>query len=111
MEKKINIEKIKQVTLVACGVLLLAVGFINYKNVLDEIEIMNIVIKNNKRGQGIASNLLSYVIRKEKANKINLEVNEKNRTAINLYSRFGFRKVGRRAKYYNGQDDAILMTL
>lgn len=30
MEKKINIEKIKQVTLVACGVLLLAVGFINY---------------------------------------------------------------------------------
>jgi len=87
------------------------VGFINYKNVLDEIEIMNIVIKNNKRGQGIASNLLSYVIRKEKANKINLEVNEKNRTAINLYSRFGFRKVGRRAKYYNGQDDAILMTL
>ncbi len=87
------------------------VGFINYKNVLDEIEIMNIVIKNNKRGQGIASNLLRYVIRKEKANKINLEVNEKNRTAINLYSRFGFRKVGRRAKYYNGQDDAILMTL
>ncbi len=87
------------------------VGFINYKNVLDEIEIMNIVIKNNKRGQGVASNLLSYVIRKEKANKINLEVNEKNKTAINLYSRFGFKKVGKRAKYYNGQDDAILMTL
>lgn len=87
------------------------VGFINYKNILDEIEIMNIVIKNDKRGQGVASNLLSYVIRKEKANKINLEVNEKNKTAINLYSRFGFKKVGKRTKYYNGQDDAILMTL
>lgn len=87
------------------------VGFINYKNVLDEVEIMNIVIKNNKRGQGIASSLLSYIIRIEKANKINLEVNEKNITAINLYSRFGFKKVGQRAKYYNGTDDAILMTL
>lgn len=87
------------------------VGFVSFKNILDEVEIMNIVTKGNKRGQGVASNLLSYIIRKGKANKINLEVNERNITAINLYSRFGFKKVGQRAKYYNGTDDAILMTL
>lgn len=87
------------------------VGFVSFKNILDEVEIMNIVTKSNKRGQGVASSLLSLIIRKTKAKKINLEVNEKNITAINLYSRFGFKKVGQRTKYYNGTDDAILMTL
>ena len=30
MEKKINMEKVKQMTLVLCGVILLGVGFMNY---------------------------------------------------------------------------------
>lgn len=87
------------------------IGFVSYKNILDEVEIMNIVTRKDKRNQGVASNLLSYIIRKAKANKINLEVNANNTTAINLYSRFGFKKVGLRKKYYEGKDDAILMTL
>lgn len=87
------------------------IGFVSYKNILDEVEIMNIVTRRDRRNQGVASNLLSYIIRKEKANKINLEVNANNIAAINLYSRFGFKKVGLRRKYYEGKDDAILMTL
>ena len=46
----------------------------------------------------------------EKKEVISLEVNEKNIIAINLYKNFGFEKVGRRKKYYNGIDDAIIMT-
>lgn len=41
--------------------------------------------------------------------KINLEVNEKNIIAINLYKKFGFEQVGLRKKYYNDQD-AVLMS-
>ena len=41
---------------------------------------------------------------------ISLEVNEKNYAAISLYKKAGFEDVGRRKKYYNGMDDAIIMT-
>lgn len=87
------------------------VGFVSYTLVLDEVEIMNIVTREDSRNQGIASSLLSYIIRKIDYNKINLEVNENNKTALNLYRKFGFKNVGLRKKYYNGQEDAILMSL
>lgn len=87
------------------------IGFISIKNILDEIEINNLVTREDKRFQGVASNLLSYIIRREKANKVNLEVNEHNITARNLYRKFGFREVGERKDYYDGKDAAILMTL
>ena len=75
------------------------------------MEIMNIVTRVDKYSQGIASNMLSYLIRKSKVEKINLEVNEHNIKAIKLYSKFGFRQIGNRKKYYEGKDDAILMSL
>lgn len=87
------------------------VGFTGYRIVLNEMEIMNIVTRVDKYSQGIASNMLSYLIRKSKVEKINLEVNEHNIKAIKLYSKFGFRQIGNRKKYYEGKDDAILMSL
>ena len=41
---------------------------------------------------------------------ITLEVNENNLPAINLYSKFLFKKLGIRKKYYNNKDNAIIMT-
>ena len=73
---------------------------------------MNIVTRLDKRNEGFASNLLSYIVRNAHMNdieKINLEVNTNNISAIKLYKMFGFVEVGRRNKYYNGED-AILMT-
>lgn len=87
------------------------VGFVSYTVVLDEVEIMNIVTREDSRNQGIASSLLSYIIRKIDYNKINLEVNENNKTALNLYRKFGFKNVGQRKNYYNGKEDAVLMSL
>lgn len=89
------------------------IGFAGIKIVLDEADIMNIAINKNFRGQGFAFKLLSYIIEKCQNNnikKINLEVNEKNIPAINLYKKLQFNEIGRRKNYYDG-NDAILMSL
>ena len=87
-------------------------GFISIKKVLDEIEIMNIVTRIDKRNEGIASDLLSYIIINLNANKINLEVNVHNNKALKLYKEFGFQQDSIRKNYYNNStEDAELMSL
>ena len=88
------------------------IGFAGIKIILDDADLMNIVVHNSYLRQGIASLLLNKILDFCKENhigSINLEVNEKNVPAINLYKKFGFAEVGRRKKYYNNTDDAILM--
>ena len=90
------------------------VGFAGIKIILDEAEIMNIVTKKSERNLGIASLMLSYLIKmcyNLKIKKLNLEVNCKNNIAINLYKKYNFTEVGLRKKYYENKDDAILMSL
>lgn len=89
-------------------------GFAGIEIVLDEAELMNIVIRKNKRGLGIGKSLMEKIINIAKENNIKilkLEVNEKNLIAINLYKSFGFKQTGIREKYYNNHDSAILMDL
>ena len=88
------------------------IGFAGIKIILDEAELMNIVVHNSYLRQNIASILLNKIFNFCKENnikKINLEVNEKNIPAINLYKKFNFIEVGRRKKYYDNKNDAILM--
>ncbi len=90
------------------------VGFAGIVKIVDEIDIMNIVVKKSKRKLGIGSALLQKIIefsKEQKATSITLEVNYKNNPAIALYQKFGFKQVGLRKKYYHNTDDAILMTL
>ena len=87
-------------------------GYISYRVVLDEVEIMNVVTREDARNMGIASSLLSYLIRNVDASTFNLEVNENNKVAIKIYKKFGFMEVGERKNYYNnGKENAILMSL
>ncbi len=87
-------------------------GFAGVLPIIDEINVMNIVVKKNKRNLGIGSLLLEKIINFSKNYaSITLEVNEKNIPAINLYKKYGFKQVGLRKKYYNNQDNAIIMTL
>lgn len=87
-------------------------GYISYRVILDEVEIMNVVTREDARNMGIASSLLSYLIRNVDASKFNLEVNENNKVAIKIYKKFGFMEVGERKNYYNnGKENAILMSL
>ena len=90
------------------------VGFAGIVNIIDEIHIMNIVVKKDKRNKGIGSALLKEIINistKLQSKAITLEVNENNEPAIKLYKKYGFNQVGLRKKYYNNTDNAILMTL
>ena len=83
------------------------------KIILDEANLMNIVTKKIYRHQGLGSILLEKLITLAKENNctsITLEVNENNLPAINLYNKYSFKEVGKRKKYYQNGDSAILMT-
>ncbi len=90
------------------------VGFAGITINIDFNELMNIVVRKDFRKQGIGKLLLEKIIEESNEMKkqyIYLEVNEKNENAINLYKSFQFVEVGRRKKYYDGKNDAILMNL
>ena len=89
------------------------VGFAGVIILPDDAEITNIVTKKTMRKKGIGKHLLEKLIeisKEENKTEISLEVNEINEPAIRLYEKFGFEIVGRRKKYYNRVNDAIIMT-
>ena len=88
------------------------VGFAGVIILPDDVEITNIVTKKTERKKGIGKLLLDKLIEMAFALKkdISLEVNEKNEAAINLYKKAEFKEVGIRKKYYNGCENAIIMT-
>lgn len=88
-------------------------GFAGIIVSLDDSEITNIVVRKDIRKKGIGTMLLEKLIEMSKDLKkdsISLEVNEKNCAAIKLYESLDFKALGSRKKYYNGKDDAIIMT-
>lgn len=86
-------------------------GFIVWRTVCDEVEIITIGVHPAARGDGIATamlGLMEHEIKKAGVKKIFLEVSAENAPAIALYKKCGFIQNGRRPKYYDGID-AILM--
>ncbi len=87
----------------------LLVGFIHINKMYETIDIVNIVVDEKYRHQGIATQLIKYVLNNfNDVEKLMLEVNEKNKVAISLYKKNGFKEINRRPKYY-GSDTAIIM--
>lgn len=89
------------------------VGFAGIIILPDDAEITNIVTRKQNRKNGIGKLLLAKLIeitKQENKEEISLEVNEINKPAIKLYESFGFEIVGRRKRYYNRENDAIIMT-
>jgi ribosomal-protein-alanine acetyltransferase len=79
----------------------------------DEADISRICVQEEFRGQGIATKLLTELLKlsgEAGAAKFFLEVRESNRAARNLYERMGFTVTGVRRKYYDEpEEDAVLM--
>ena len=72
--------------------------------------ITNVAVLPGHRRKGIAKTLIGAMLGLE-LGLFTLEVRESNAAAINLYSSFGFKVLGKRKNYYNGPDeDALIMT-
>mmetsp|Transcript_1966 Transcript_1966/g.2788 ORF Transcript_1966/g.2788 Transcript_1966/m.2788 type:complete len:714 (-) Transcript_1966:75-2216(-) len=80
--------------------------------IVDQLEIGNIFVAPSQRQRKIGENLVRHLIRRAQEDglsRIILEVRESNIPARNLYEKLGFRIAGRRPKYYEGNETAILM--
>jgi len=79
-----------------------------------DLEVMLIAVRESERRRGGASALLATVLersRRDGVGRVRLDVRASNAAAIGLYLRHGFAVVGRRPRYYEAREDAILMSL
>lgn len=74
--------------------------------------LMNIAVDPRGRRRGVATALLRSLFEQADADRVQytLEVRMSNRSAIEMYERFGFRGAGRRRGYYHdNREDALIM--
>lgn len=94
-----------------CEIIASQNGFIVYRATCDEAEIITIGVAPEARRTGIAAAMLGIVegdLKKRGIKHIFLEVAEKNAPARALYKNNGYKEIGIRPKYYDGED-AITM--
>lgn len=87
------------------------VGYLIFSHIYDRLEIDNLFVNEDMRGNGIGKKLMSYLVSiaiDSHVVNITLEVRNSNEIARNLYKSFGFREVALRKLYY-GDEDGILM--
>ena len=85
------------------------VGFINYYDIYDRMEIANFNVLNDYQNEGIGNTLLKRIMELSKGkDNITLEVRCDNDKAIHLYEKYGFIKKAVRKNYYNGVDGLLM---
>lgn len=91
-------------------------GFTLCRLIADEAELLLIAVEPSAQNQGIGGILLEHAIHcasQKGASRLHLEMREGN-PAAQLYQRFGFAPIGRRAAYYRGKFgeafDALTLT-
>ena len=89
------------------------VGFICFRVVSDEAEVLNLAVSPSARRGGVASSLLADAIRTSRqrgGHRMFLEVRDTNQAAIRFYERHGFRLTARRHGYYSSPlADALVL--
>lgn len=89
-------------------------GYIVFKIILDEMDLLNIVVAQSHQGKGLGRQLLTALFdeaKKLKRPTVFLEVRRSNTAAIYLYESCNFRQVGLRKNYYfteTGREDALI---
>ena len=86
------------------------IGFIHITKLYETIDIINIVVDEKNRHQGVGTVLIDYMISGADPNieLITLEVAVDNENALSLYKKFGFEIINMRKSYYFNKD-AYLM--
>jgi ribosomal-protein-alanine N-acetyltransferase len=88
------------------------IGFICFRNVSEESELLNICVHQAYRHLGFGKKLMEFYIdfsRRRGSKNLYLEVHSSNHTAIHLYQLFSYQSSGIRKKFYQGKFDALLM--
>lgn len=88
------------------------IGYICPMRLLDEAHILNVAVSPSARGRGVGEMLVRRVLEdsgSEGAAFVSLEVRVSNLAAIALYKKLGFAEVGRRRRYYENGEDALMM--
>lgn len=81
-------------------------------SILEEAHITILAIDPSYQRQGLGQALLLALLKsawKRGLEWATLEVRASNQGAIALYQRFGFQEVGRRRKYYDNSEDALIL--
>ena len=89
------------------------IGFALGRIVANEAELLLLAVRRSSQGKGVGQMLLerfASVAASKGAEQLHLEVRQGNH-AISLYSRNGYREVGRRRNYYNGRDGQLFDAL
>ena len=87
-------------------------GFICFRNMGNESELLNIGVHPLYRRRGIGKTLMQFYMEFGKANQIKtfyLEVHVSNPPAIRLYQGFSYQPAGMRKNFYQGKFDALMM--
>lgn len=88
------------------------IGFICFRNVTEESELLNIRVHPHYLQLGFGKKLMQFYIDFCTPLGIKtffLEVNASNQAAIHLYQYFSYETFGMRKKFYQGKIDALLM--
>jgi [ribosomal protein S18]-alanine N-acetyltransferase len=88
------------------------IGYICFRNVTDESELLNLCVHPQYRQLGIGKKLMEFYMdfcSRKGIKTFYLEVNSSNGSAIHLYQCFSYQSFGMRKKFYQGKLDALLM--
>ncbi len=90
-------------------------GYLNYRHVLDEAEVMTIAVRPEYRRHGLGQELMNKMIsdcRNDGIKTIFLEARKNNVAARAMYEKIGFSVIGLRKDYYDTPvDDAVVYKL
>jgi [ribosomal protein S18]-alanine N-acetyltransferase len=88
------------------------VGFICFRNIGEESELLNICVHPDHRHVGFGRELMEFYTAfslQRGMKTFHLEVNRANPSAVRLYHSFCYQPVGVRPKFYRGEFDALRM--
>lgn len=86
------------------------VGYLEYRVVADEAELLEIAVHPGARRRGVGRRLMDHLLdalARRGVRDVHLEVRDGNTAARALYAATGFHPVGRRPRYYADGEDAV----
>lgn len=87
-------------------------GYMGIWHIFDEGHVTNVAVHPDFRNRGTGKALVDAVMAdgiSKGLTAFTLEVRKSNETAIRLYKKCGFESVGIRKRYYNNNEDALIM--